>query len=113
MQIVIDIDEKDYDLYKVDDWNIPKCLRDAIANGTPLPKGHGRLIDADELYLDIQTDEEMRLGEHLLWVKERVDNAPTVIEADTETWNSCHGQVTVPKGTMERIYNEADNVHDI
>lgn len=24
----------------------------AIHNGTPLPKGHGRLIDADELYGD-------------------------------------------------------------
>jgi hypothetical protein len=54
----------------------------AIANGTPLPKGHGRLIDVDELFLDIQTDEQMRLGEHLAWVKERIDNAQTIIEAD-------------------------------
>lgn len=57
-------------------------LRKAIKNSTPLPKGHGRLIDADELYLDIQTDEEMRLGEHLGWVKDRFDNALTIIEAD-------------------------------
>lgn len=37
-----------------------------------------RLINADDLFLDIQTDEEMRLGEHLLWVKERIDKAPTI-----------------------------------
>ena len=53
-----------------------------IKNGIVLPKGHGRLIDADELFLDIQTDEQMRLGEHLAWVRERIDDAPTIIEAD-------------------------------
>ena len=56
----------------------------ALRLGTPLSKGHGRLIDADELYLDIQTDEEMRLGnENLLWIRERIfDYAPTIVEAD-------------------------------
>ena len=109
MQIVIDIDDGRYNAIAEGLYcGVDKKIYLAIKNGIPLPKGHGRLIDADELYLDIQTDEEMRLGEHLLWVKERVDNAPTVIEADTETWNSYYGQVTVPKGTMERIYNEAD-----
>lgn len=49
-----------------------------------IQRPHGRLIDADELYLDIQTDEEMRLGEHLKWVKERFDNAPTILEAESE-----------------------------
>lgn len=60
-------------------------LTEAFLTAIPLPKGHGRLIDADELYLDIQTDEEMRLGEHLEWVKERFDRAPTIIEADKES----------------------------
>ena len=45
-------------------------VSNAIKAGTPLPKGHGRLIDADERRTEI--DEEDR------WV---VDNAPTVIEA--------------------------------
>ena len=36
MKLVIDIDEKDYELYKNDDWNIPKVLRDTLENGTPL-----------------------------------------------------------------------------
>ena len=86
MKIVIDISENQYKIVKeyietVDDENL---LANAIANGMVLSKGHGRLIDADELFWDIQTDEQMRLGEHLAWVKERIDNAPTIIEAESE-----------------------------
>jgi len=83
MKIVIDISEEEYEDVK----KVGGCYYDfgkAIYYGTPLPKGHGDLIDADELFLDIQTDEQMRLGEHLAWVKERIDNAPTIIEADKE-----------------------------
>jgi hypothetical protein len=45
---------------------------------------HGRLIDADELFLEFQTDEQMRLGENLQYVRKTIDNAPTVIEAEGE-----------------------------
>jgi hypothetical protein len=93
MKVVIDIPEdhkrvidnlvivgKGYLLpYEVED-----TLAKAVKQSTPLPKGHGRLIDADELFWDIQTDEQMRLGEHLAWVKERIDDAPTIIEAESE-----------------------------
>lgn len=50
MQIVIDIPEEDYKFVKkqVAD-GITNPLKICIANGTPLPKGHGRLIDADAL----------------------------------------------------------------
>ena len=44
---------------------------DVIANGTPLPKGHGRLIDVNEIPLDCDYCD--------------VDNAPTIIEADNES----------------------------
>ena len=54
MQVVIDIDE---DTYKdIKNGKIYTSVRDvpqesvvAIANGTPLPKEHGRLIDGDAL----------------------------------------------------------------
>lgn len=49
MQIVIDIPEEYYNGIK----SIPDNQCDAdmliIKYGTPLPKGHGRLIDADKL----------------------------------------------------------------
>ena len=32
---------------------------------------------------------------------------------ETETWNGIHGQITAPKGTFERIFNEADDDNDI
>lgn len=85
MKIVIEIPESIYDTIQSDEMINREqlaILQMHIMNGVPLPKGHGRLIDADELYLDIQTDEEMRLGEHLKWVKDRFDTAPTIIEAD-------------------------------
>ena len=86
MQIVIDIDEKDYNLYKVDDWHIPKCLRDALANGTPLPKGHGRLIDENTI-TEVYTDETEPVKINgMTIIPPRIvltgTNAPTVIEAD-------------------------------
>jgi hypothetical protein len=52
----------------------PKYLYRAVLKSTPLPKGHGRLIDADERRKEI--DEEDR------WV---VDLADAIIEADKES----------------------------
>ena len=81
MQIVIDIDEnvftrlfdngiEDYEIAKDDLCAIAKTIR----KGTPLPKGHGRLIDADKF-----------ISEHFGEIARLVDDAPTIIEADTES----------------------------
>jgi hypothetical protein len=56
----------------------------AIKNGTPLPKGHGRLIDIDKLKQELINEE---------WITDNdgggleniVDEAPTIIEADKES----------------------------
>lgn len=32
---------------------------------------------------------------------------------EMETWNGIHAQITAPKGTFERIFNEADDENDI
>lgn len=71
-----------------------------IANGTPLPKGHGRLIDADALRKSFQKSidechewaEKVKGGEMYARVSQalgtflecslRAKNAPTIIEAD-------------------------------
>ena len=44
MQIVMDISDEDYEYLKKHNKH---GLYTSILNGTPLPKGHGRLIDAD------------------------------------------------------------------
>ena len=46
MKLVIDIHEKDYQSI-LNSGQVPYGVVCAIMNGTPLPKGHGRLIDAD------------------------------------------------------------------
>lgn len=86
MEVVINISKDYYKIikYEVQGGNdyLPFKL---IAKGTPLPEEHGRLIDADELFLDIQTDEEMRLGENLKFVKERIDKASAIIESNNSS----------------------------
>ena len=39
--------------------------------------------------------------------------AKMVEQKETETWHGIHAQITAPKGTFERIFNEADDDYDI
>jgi len=55
MQIVIDIPEEIYNsactANNIWDMRMAGFVCSAIANGTPLPTGHGRLIDEEDLSL--------------------------------------------------------------
>lgn len=53
-----------------------------VMNGTPLPKGHGRLIDADALFSEYS---EVSLPAYII---EPFMNAPIVLEADREVGNA-------------------------
>ena len=91
MQIVIDIDEEDYKIMQhnvaVDNPLCPlgqKEIVTRIANGTPLPKGHGRLIAEP-------TEEKIAKtiggkNDFADCIRESVKtvfaNEPTIIEAD-------------------------------
>ena len=57
-------------------------LFEAIRNGTPMPKGHGRLIDADKLNDLMKFEVSDGINEYgcLMLVKQ----APTIIEANKE-----------------------------
>ena len=92
MQIVIDIPEDEYNIVKYGQYgniNID-IVRKAIAKGTPLPKGHGRLIDADALEKKMR-DREKELGyDRAIWESSVVSVvldmlAPIIIPADTES----------------------------
>ena len=85
MKVVIDISEKDYQTVVLR-GQVPFAVLDVLRNGTPLPKGHGRLIDADYVINHICESKEcyeenckgklyMRCMD-ILWV----DDAPTIIE---------------------------------
>lgn len=85
MQIVIDIDEKDYNfIQEVDESNysVTTNLYKAVYEGIILPKGHGRLIDADRLKTHFVGTEQ---GTDLeVYLEPTIINAPTVIEAESE-----------------------------
>lgn len=60
MKIIIDIPDEFYKYaYETGflcwEWMTLLELTNAIKNGTPLPKGHGRLIDADAITKDVKT----------------------------------------------------------
>lgn len=58
----------------------------AIENGTVLPEGHGRLIDADKYKFDNEDAFCIGFGDDAMNVfKRSVDNTQTVIEADKES----------------------------
>ena len=79
MQVVINIPDEAYALLKskpVSD-NIAECI---IANGTPLPKGHGRLIDADTYRKDMMNSREFNFFKIL-------DMQTTIVAADMESDN--------------------------
>ena len=90
MKIIIDIPEEIYRASQILDVKYEDTVQiplEVIAKGTPLPKGHGRLIDADELYgdfidgtegYDCQTWNRIEIGDI-------IDDAPTIIEADIES----------------------------
>ena len=91
MQIVIDIDENLYTrLFDngVDNYDDAVDMAKVIRKGTPLPKGHGRLIDADKLVPDCREDfEYYDDDEHNVFTAvgiAQIECADTIIEADKE-----------------------------
>ena len=86
MQIVIDIDDDMYksvvnnDAYVLGDvdWIL---LENAIANGTPLPKGHGRLLDENDI---LDTDNNDGGWYDLVDMPEYIKGVKGIIEADKE-----------------------------
>ena len=84
MQIVIEIPEETYKNF-MDEFTGTIDVLQAVRHGTPLPKGNGRLIDADALKNKIIYKDDVA---YETWdelydsVLEEIDNAPTAIKAD-------------------------------
>lgn len=78
MEIVIKIDDERYkDIQRIAEVQFDRSrfqtAEQIIANGTPLPKGHGRLIDEEQIPGDGGWD-----------FSDRLMLTPTIIEADKE-----------------------------
>ncbi len=105
MQIVIEMSEETYRTIRDDNYtNVENyCGMLAIRNGTPLPKNHGRLIDADafiammkdaterQRYKESLIDDCLTVDDVIEAIIESLQNeglaegdAPTIIEAESE-----------------------------
>ena len=84
MQIVIDIPEGTYraicETKNVWEREPKQIIYLAIANGTPLPKGHGTLKDVDNIKTAFPSGEYVRTES----VRATIDHEETIIEADVE-----------------------------
>lgn len=79
MKVLIEIDDKDYaDIMSDSERNLNHYER-LIKKGVPLPKGHGRLIDADTMWDSYHSNDYD--------FYEALNDAPTIIEADKEIQN--------------------------
>ena len=104
MKLVIDIPEKIYELCQRDVCRWPirngrtlyRTVWEAIANGKPLPKGHGDLKDVDAIHEEIHklqsgiaknggtviVNKDQYKG--LCYARGIINEAPVIIEADKE-----------------------------
>jgi len=95
MKVVIDIPEETVNTIKDNAMfakevvsSIKWDITNAIVNGTPLPKGHGRLIDYG--YVVDAIDDWINAGEYnytnaTYYLRKRVSNVSTIIEEDKES----------------------------
>jgi hypothetical protein len=92
MKVVIDIPENDYKLACNYPDALIACYAHYIKAGVPLPKKHGRLIDADEVvcgltrampyFIDIDVAVPDAYVEGLQRAKIEIDDATTIVEAE-------------------------------
>ena len=82
MQIVIDIPEELYIEILGENQFIKNVLHESVKNGTPLPKNHGRLIDADALKKD--TNYSNYDGYYHAYSSNAIYRAPTIIKAEVK-----------------------------
>ena len=86
MKLIIDIPEEIINMCNDNEVTSVKLSAEYFRNGTPLPKGHGELVDIRPLMRGLY--EEIQVGE-LRYTTSEVykmleEETSTIIEADTE-----------------------------
>lgn len=86
MKLIIDIPQGLKIDFENENWTALTCMemKNALMKGTPLPKGHGRLIDADALKKIIQENDVLNMTGFNVRLCD-INNTPTIIEADKES----------------------------
>jgi hypothetical protein len=84
IELVIKIPEKAYNALTHTEFDanlVVDEMRKAIANGTPLPKGHGELIDR-KLALSTDGLYEFHMYDDYVKMRNYLKSIPTIIKAD-------------------------------
>lgn len=78
IELVIKIPEGLKKDFESERWTALSCMemKNALENGTPLPKGHGRLIDESKITTVYGHEEERVIIDYT--------DAPTILESDKE-----------------------------
>lgn len=94
MKIVIELREDTYEAIRRIGSGSPPYIDRAILEGVILPKGHGRLIDGDELrarmyHEAFETDTDYQRWDSGCWIRYKMfeqieETALTIVEADKE-----------------------------
>lgn len=82
VELVIKIPEGLRNDFETEQWTALSCMtmKNALEKATPLPKGHGRLIDADAINIH---DVSPAYGMEVYGVtQDDIEYEPTIIEAD-------------------------------
>lgn len=124
IRIVIDIPKSFYK--KIVDNNFFVSISDfdimckAVRYGTPLPKGHGRLIECEPIYDKLirtykadKKDYHGRGKDYRVGLSNAIDllnNAPTIIEADTSKEDRCHKIETETEGYQHQVSDFVEGV---
>lgn len=90
MQIVIDIPEEDYERFKKyqDREHVDGMISvNVIADGTLLPKGHGDLVDRNDLLAESYVIDDYAGNEINIVDRMTVEMVDAIIEADKEVNN--------------------------
>ena len=89
MKLLIDIPQEAYKLLQTDgvDWLGAEHILNAVANGIPLPKGHGELKDATAMISKLCTNEASELFGSVTCAEfmDFINDADTIIEANKES----------------------------
>ena len=83
IELVIKIPEEEYRLCRKYRGHLGdhRMISDAIANGVPLPKHHGRLIDASNILTVTEIRSDGSEHTYVPYYSE-IEEAPAIIEAD-------------------------------
>lgn len=80
MKLIIDIPDCLYDTIKLDDHGVHQGrIYDIIRDGMPLPKGHGPLIDVNELEPD--TEWSYYEDDYISYSRNQINSATVIVEA--------------------------------